>query len=187
MSVCSRSKSVRTTAHRPAGLIARPGTGCRYSAVFSTVHVVMWSQHGAKGAGGGVGFAELVAGWRAGVGELRELVPGVRQAVLLVPLEGGGLWTARLGGIRWVCGFSGEAALARFAARRGPGDRAWEYAALLGARILDEIVPAMGEPAGLAVDVASEGGAVFFPPVAGIVRDGAAVDVAVAGGGRGQR
>jgi hypothetical protein len=142
------------------------------------------SQGDAKGPGAAVEFAELVAERRAGAGDLRELVSGVRQALLLVPLEGGGLWTARLGGVRWICGFTGETALARFAARRGPGDRPWEYAALLGARILDEVIPAMGEPAGLAVDVASDGGAVFFPPVTGIVPDEAAVD---AGSGRGQR
>ncbi|GAT83583.1 hypothetical protein STXM2123_4284 [Streptomyces sp. F-3] len=78
--------------------------------------------------------------------------------------------------MRWVCAFTDETALARFALHHGPGDRPVDYAALLGARIVDEIVPSLGEPAGLAVDIAGEDGAMFFPPVTGIVPDGVAVD-----------
>lgn len=37
-----------------------------------------------------------------------------------------------------------------------------DYVALLGARIVDEIVPTLDEPAGLAVDIADEDGAMFF-------------------------
>lgn len=51
-----------------------------------------------------------------------------------------------------------------------------DYAALLGARIVDEIVPSLDGPAGLAVDIATEDGSMFFPPVVGIVPDGVAVD-----------
>jgi hypothetical protein len=105
----------------------------------------------------------------------------MRRSVLLVPSVEGRLWSARSGGVRWVCGFTDEAALARFALCHGPGDRPVEYAALLGARIVDEIVPGLGEPAGLAVDIASEGGSMFFPPVTGIVPDGVAVDAGTAG------
>lgn len=126
---------------------------------------------------GGADLAERIAAQRAGAGDPRALVGEVRRAVLLVPLQGGGLWTARSGGVRWVCAFTDEAALARFALRHAPAGQSWEYAALLGARVLDEIVPAMGEPAGLAVDVATEDGAMFFPPVTGIVPEASAVDV----------
>jgi hypothetical protein len=89
--------------------------------------------------------------------------------------------------VRWICGFTDETALARFAVLHGPGDRPMDYAALLGARIVDEVVPSLGEPAGLAVDIASEDGSMFFPPVTGIVPDGAAVDAGTAreGGDRG--
>jgi hypothetical protein len=100
----------------------------------------------------------------------------MRRSVLLVPTSGGGLWSARSGGVRWICGFTDETALARFALHHGPGDRPMEYAALLGARIVDEVVPSLGEPAGLAVDIASGEGSMFFPPVTGIVPDGSAVD-----------
>lgn len=75
-----------------------------------------------------------------------------------------------------MCAFTDETALARFALHQGPGDRPMDYAALLGARIVDEIVPSLGEPTGLAVDIASEDGSMFFPPVTGIVPDGVAVD-----------
>ncbi|ARF71268.1 hypothetical protein B7C62_02600 [Kitasatospora albolonga] len=104
----------------------------------------------------------------------------MRRAVLLVPSAGPGLWSARSGGVRWICAFTDETALARFAVHHGPGDRPMDYAALLGARIVDEVVPALGEPAGLAVDIADEDGAMFFPPVTGIVPDGVAVDTGAA-------
>ncbi|MEW2632705.1 hypothetical protein AB0903_13870 [Streptomyces sp. NPDC048389] len=130
-------------------------------------------------------LAERIAERRRGVGDPRALVGEMRRSVLLVPTAGGGLWSARSGGVRWVCGFTDEAALARFALQHGPGDQPLDYAALLGARIVDEIVPTLGEPAGLAVDIATEDGSMFFPPVAGIVPDGVAVDTDKGGEGHG--
>jgi hypothetical protein len=131
--------------------------------------------------GNGATLRERIAERRAGTGDPRALVGELRRAPLLVPLDGGGLWTAHFGGIRWICAFTGESSLARFANRHGPGDREWEFAELLGARLLDEIVPAMAEPAGIAVDVADEDAAMLFPPVVGIVPDAVAVDAATAG------
>jgi hypothetical protein len=82
-----------------------------------------------------------------------------------------------------VFAFTGEEALARFARSRAresgsaeDSARHWEFAELLGARLLDEIIPAMGEPAGIAVDVADLDGSMLFPPAMGIVPDAAAVD-----------
>lgn len=109
----------------------------------------------------------------------------MRRSVLLVPTTGGGLWSAHSGGVRWICGFTDEAALARFGLLQTSGDRPMDYAALLGARIVDEVVPSLGEPAGLAVDIATEDGSMFFPPVVGIVPDGVAVDTGEAEVGRG--
>ncbi|MFF7328568.1 hypothetical protein [Streptomyces sp. NPDC008150] len=126
-------------------------------------------------AGGG-DLAERIGERRDGVGDPRALVGELRRAVLLVPLVGGELWAEWAGGIRWVCAFTGEVALARFALARGEGQVPWDYAALLGARIVDEIVPVLDGPTGIAVDVATEGGAMFFPPVTGIVPDAVAVD-----------
>ncbi|WP_367324976.1 hypothetical protein [Streptomyces sp. HUAS ZL42] len=134
----------------------------------------------------GTALAERIAERRRGVGDPRALVGEMRRTVLLVPVAGGGLWSARSGGVRWICGFTDEAALARFALRHGSGDQPMDYAALLGARIVDEVVPSLNEPAGLAVDIATEDGSMFFPPVAGIVADGVAVDSGPAGEGRGR-
>nr|WP_206325372.1 MULTISPECIES: hypothetical protein [unclassified Streptomyces] len=106
----------------------------------------------------------------------------LRRARLLVPVERGGLWTGHFGGVRWVFAFTGEEALARFAREVGDPGRSWEFAELLGARLLDEVVPAMGVPAGVAVDVADPDGAMLFPPAEGIVPDSAAVE-GTAGGG----
>lgn len=135
-------------------------------------------------------LAERIAEQRAGTGDPRALVGEMRRSVLLVPSVDGRLWSAHSGGVRWVCAFTDETALARFALHHGPGDRPMDYAALLGVRIVDEIVPGLGEPAGLAVDIASEDGSMFFPPVTGIVPDGVAVDTDAAaeeeGRGRGR-
>ncbi|MFF9196624.1 hypothetical protein ACF09L_15585 [Streptomyces sp. NPDC014779] len=137
-------------------------------------------------------LAERIAGVRGGQGDARDMVGELRRALVLVPIDSGGLWTAELGGVRWICAFTDEAALARFTRARetarngdtaghGETGREWEYSVLRGARLLDEIVPAMGVPAGVAVDIADPDGAMFFPPVAGIVPDSVAVDVAVDG------
>ncbi|MFB6678337.1 hypothetical protein ACFCWG_39180 [Streptomyces sp. NPDC056390] len=133
--------------------------------------------------GDGTALAEQIAERRAGAGDPRALLGELRRARMLVPLDRGGLWTGHLGGVRWVFAFTGEEALARFAQSRARESgssqdcaRPWEFAELLGARLLDEIVPAMGEPAGLAVDVADPDGSMLFPPAMGIVPDEAAVD-----------
>ncbi|MEU6836063.1 hypothetical protein ABZ941_12540 [Streptomyces rubiginosohelvolus] len=143
--------------------------------------------------GDGAALADRIAERRAGVGDPGALVGELRRALVLVPYDRGGLWTAEFGGIRWVCGFTDEAALARFAEERAVVDgaedasRSWEYAAFRGARLLDEVIPAMGVPAGVAVNVADPDGSMLFPPVVGIVPDAVAVDADadVPGGGRG--
>lgn len=96
---------------------------------------------------------------------------------MLLPLgEDGSPLTAEFGGIRWIYAFSDEAALARFAIARSEGAREWAYERVLGARLLDAAIPAMSEPYGVALDVGSEGEGALFPPVRGIVPDGAAMD-----------
>ncbi|MFF2235229.1 hypothetical protein [Streptomyces anulatus] len=136
--------------------------------------------------GDGAALTDRIAERRAGVGDPGALVGELRRALVLVPYDRGGLWTAEFGGVRWVCGFTDEAALARFAEERavvegaaGAASRSWEYAAFRGARLLDEVIPAMGVPAGVAVNVADPDGAMLFPPVVGIVPDAVAVDADV--------
>lgn len=98
-----------------------------------------------------------------------------RRTAVLVPLdEAGDLWSAEQNGVRWICAFSDEAALARFAQARGDAEREWTYRAVLGARLLDVMVPMLPGPAGVALDAGSADG-MLFPPVAGIVPDAAAV------------
>ncbi|MCX4823788.1 SseB family protein [Streptomyces sp. NBC_01142] len=100
-----------------------------------------------------------------------------RRAAVLVPIdEYGSLWSADQGGVRWICAFSDEEALARFARAQGDAEREWMYHTLLGARLLDVMVPKLGVPAGVALDAGSEDG-MLFPPVAGIVPDAVAVDL----------
>ncbi|MFB6523705.1 hypothetical protein [Streptomyces sp. NPDC056401] len=99
-----------------------------------------------------------------------------RDATVLVPLdERGGLWTAEFGGLDWICAFSDDAALARFAEARGESGDPWPYRRVIGARLLDEVMPALDFPCGVALNAAGPDGAVF-PPVRGIVADAVAVD-----------
>jgi hypothetical protein len=133
-------------------------------------------------------LAERIADRRAGQGDPRDMVGELRRALVLVPIDSGGLWTAELGGVRWICAFTDEAALARFAlARETAGNstagRDWQFSVLRGARLLDEVVPAMDVPAGVAVNVADPDGSMFFPPVTGIVPDAVAVDAPAEDGG----
>ncbi|MCY0929110.1 hypothetical protein OTB20_23515 [Streptomyces sp. H27-H1] len=119
---------------------------------------------------------------RDGRGDPARLVGEFRRAALLVPLTdgpGSGLMSAVSGGIRWVYAFTDEEALTRFAQTRGEAGagREWEFLSVLGARLVDVVVPMADGPAGVVVNVADEDGSMFFPPVAGIVPDGSAVDL----------
>jgi hypothetical protein len=128
-------------------------------------------------------LAGRIAETRAGAGDPSSLVGEFRRTAVLVPIVDGGVMTAVLGGVRWIYAFTDEAALARFAVARGAvADQAWEYRAVLGARLLDAVVPTMDGPAGVALDVADDEGSMLFPPVRGIVPDAVAVDGEEAGG-----
>ncbi|MGW0669160.1 SseB family protein [Streptomyces sp. NPDC002746] len=124
------------------------------------------------------GGAMTVAGDPVARREFAVLLGEFRRTAVLVPLdEAGDLWSAEQGGVRWICAFSDEAALARFARVRGEAGREWAYRAVLGARLLDVMVPLLPGPAGVALDAGSEDGGMLFPPVAGIVPDAVAVDL----------
>ncbi|MER5960895.1 SseB family protein [Streptomyces sp. NPDC002057] len=115
--------------------------------------------------------------------EFARVLGEFRRTAVLVPFdEQDSLWTADLNGVRWICAFSDEEALARFAEARGDAGREWAYRAILGARLLDVMVPMLPGPGGVALDAGSTDGR-LFPPVAGIVPDEVAVDL----GGTGTR
>ncbi|MFJ7205747.1 SseB family protein [Streptomyces sp. NPDC098789] len=100
-----------------------------------------------------------------------------RRTAVLVPLDASGsLWTADQGGVRWICAFSDEHTLATFARAQGEAGREWTYQRVLGARLLDVMVPLLPGPGGVALDAGSADG-MLFPPVPGVVPDTAAVDV----------
>ncbi|MFF4018639.1 hypothetical protein [Streptomyces sp. NPDC001843] len=118
--------------------------------------------------------------------EFAVLLGEFRRTPVLVPLGDGpgggpdeerGLLTADLNGIRFILAFSDEQALARYAVARGEAAREWTYQTILGARLLDVAVPAAGVPCGVALDCADGEDGMVFPPVRGIVPDGAAVDL----------
>ncbi|MFI2373330.1 SseB family protein [Streptomyces sp. NPDC018833] len=116
---------------------------------------------------------ELAAGRRG----FARLLGEFRRSAVLVPFDAlGSLWTADFSGVRWICAFSDEEALARFAFAQGDADREWAYRTVLGARLLDSFVPMLPGPGGVALDAGSDEG-MLFPPVAGIVPDAVAVDI----------
>ncbi|MFC9427810.1 SseB family protein [Streptomyces sp. NPDC056987] len=118
--------------------------------------------------------------------EFAALLGEFRRTAVLVPDDGqGSLWTAEQGGVRWICAFSDEAALARFALARGDAAREWPYRTVLGARLLDVMVPLLGVPAGVALDAGSPDGT-LFPPVAGVVPETAVVDPGAEGTAKAQ-
>ncbi|MCD7438849.1 hypothetical protein K4B79_11515 [Streptomyces lincolnensis] len=121
--------------------------------------------------------------------EFAVLLGEFRRTPVLVPLdEREAPLVGEFGGVRWIYAFSDEPALARFAFARGEAAREWTYRRVLGARLLDVGVPAMGVPCGVALDVGGENDeGVLFPPVVGIVPDAAAVDADTGNGGEGPR
>ncbi|MGW2209300.1 hypothetical protein [Streptomyces sp. NPDC001781] len=131
------------------------------------------------GAGGAPAQAAEVEARRR---EFAGLLGEFRRTPVLVPLGGdpGGeqaMLTADFNGVRFILAFSDEQALARYATARGDSAREWTYQRVLGARLLDVAVPAAGVPCGVALDCADGSAGMVFPPVAGIVPDGAAVDL----------
>ncbi|MCX4806247.1 hypothetical protein ACFWWM_05145 [Streptomyces sp. NPDC058682] len=132
-----------------------------------------------------MGLPEEIAAMRGGSGHSGRLLGEFRRTPLLVPLsegDDGGLMSGWQGGVRWIYAFTDEGALARFAEARGAGPgtaagaREWEYLSILGARLLDAVIPTVDGPTGVAVDVADEDASMLFPPVVGIVPDACAVD-----------
>ncbi|GAB7030832.1 SseB family protein [Streptomyces sp. NPDC021749] len=118
-----------------------------------------------------------VAAIHAGQPDPAALVGEFRRTHVLIPTVNDSLLSTELDGIRWLCAFTDEEALSRFALGRGaePGAE-WQYVSVSGARVLDVLIPAIEGPTGVALDAGSEQGA-LFPPVAGIVPDRVAIDV----------
>ncbi|WP_260470856.1 SseB family protein [Streptomyces sp. RP5T] len=110
--------------------------------------------------------AEALRERQAEIGEFRR-----RQ--VLVPVVDGSLLSAEAGGIRWLFAFTDVPALERFAEARG--EAVPDRVPVHGARLLDQVVPAVGGPVGIAVDAGSPAGLVL-PPVTEIVPDAVAVD-----------
>ncbi|MEU4653775.1 SseB family protein [Streptomyces sp. NPDC023723] len=118
-------------------------------------------------------LADLAA---TGEGDPRSLVGEFRRSEVLVPVADGSVLAAEAGGVRWLFAFTDAAALRRFARARGA--TGLEEVPVHGARLLDQVVPAVAEaggPVGIAVDAGSPAGMVL-PPVRGVVPAAAALD-----------
>jgi hypothetical protein len=121
-------------------------------------------------------LAEQVANFYAGALGGPTLVAAFREALLFVPLgDGTTLLTADDGALRWLYAFTSSAELARYAAARGEADREWRYITVRGARVLEEFLPGLPQPCGVALDVAGAR-PMTFPPVRGVVPNAIASD-----------
>ncbi|GAA2677471.1 hypothetical protein GCM10009864_56400 [Streptomyces lunalinharesii] len=121
-------------------------------------------------------LADEVAACHEGRPNPAALVGEFRRTIVILPIVDDAFLTAELDGIRWLYAFSDEDALSSFAAERGgESEPELRYVSMVGARVLDVLVPAIEGPVGVALDVGSEQGMVF-PPVSGIVPDRVAVD-----------
>lgn len=111
-------------------------------------------------------LTEHIAAVRAGTGDPEALLGRFRRTAVLTPVVDEGFLSASFDGIRWLYAFTDEPALARFVlAREEEPDTESEYRTVLGSQLLDIVVPALGVPAGVALNVADEEGSMMFPPV----------------------
>lgn len=120
---------------------------------------------------------------RLGLGDPAVMLAQFRLSAVLVPLWGDEVvWTADEDGLRWILTFSTEDELAAFVHSKDLALDGFPYMTVLGSRLLDVAVPALGVPAGVVLDLFGTDPMVF-PPVRGIVPDEVALDGLVSGGG----
>ncbi|MEY9950467.1 hypothetical protein ABH937_007597, partial [Kitasatospora sp. GAS1066B] len=113
----------------------------------------------------GVGLTERLAALHAGRVDGPALLAALRAALLLAPTDNGEPLAGDADGVRWLYAFTDESTLARFASARGL-DGEVDYLTVRGSRLLDVALPALGVPAGVAVDVA--GPAPFLLPASAV-------------------
>jgi hypothetical protein len=110
---------------------------------------------------------------------IRHTIDSFRDTAVLVPVEReAGFLTADFGGVRWIYAFTSVEAVARFSLMQGGLQGKRDCISVLGWRLLDVVIPAMGIPCGVALDVGSGDDGVLLPPVVGIVPDAVAVNAA---------
>lgn len=117
-----------------------------------------------------------IARVRSGTGDGQSLMPTFRDAVVLLPQTADGPVAAGdYGGLRWLYAFTTETELASWVVARG-GDATADqaYVTVRGSRVLDALLPAVGVPTGIAIDVAGAA-PMLLPPVRGVVADEQAV------------
>ncbi|WP_246235664.1 SseB family protein [Streptomyces boluensis] len=108
---------------------------------------------------------------KSGEGDLRALVGEFRRSEVLVPVVEGSLLTVATDDVRWLFAFTDMETLDRFAEQRP--ETVDEWVPVFGARLLDQVIPGIGGPVGVAVDAGGPTGLVL-PPVPGVVPDAVA-------------
>ncbi|MGF6889487.1 hypothetical protein ABIA39_008951 [Nocardia sp. GAS34] len=112
-------------------------------------------------------FRAEVAAFYAGFGQRELLVAAFEGAVFFVPLtDDERVFTAEVGGVRWVCAFTSQDELAAYWVRRGGVDprREYRYHTVRGRR-LAEYAAGRSEPTGVVVDAVGAAPMAFPPRV----------------------
>ncbi|MFD4368685.1 hypothetical protein [Rhodococcus sp. NPDC058521] len=110
-------------------------------------------------------LAEIDAFYQ-GFGHSAALTSAFRDAVVLVPLtDDERIPTSAVVGIDWVCAFTSEYEYARYLVARGEGSEVRKYHAVLGRRIVDDLIPTLQAPTGVVVDPCGAA-PMAFPPAA---------------------
>lgn len=108
-----------------------------------------------------------IAAFYAGFGQSAELFAALRSSTVVVPLiDEDQILHLHLGGLEWVCAFTGIPEWAQFTAARGvDSDREYRFHTMRGGRLWD-YAAARERPTGVAVDVLGSAPMMFPPTVA---------------------
>ncbi|NLE78705.1 MAG: hypothetical protein GX610_03835 [Rhodococcus sp.] len=110
-------------------------------------------------------LAEIDAFYQ-GFGHPTVLANALRTAVLFVPLtDDDRISTSEIEGIDWVCAFTSEQEYAKYVVARGENSGQHRYHTLLGWRIVDDLIPSLGRPTGVVVDICGTAPMAFPPTV----------------------
>ncbi|MCM6774112.1 hypothetical protein NDR87_11575 [Nocardia sp. CDC159] len=113
-----------------------------------------------------------IAAFYAGFGQPEALRNAFRQAALLVPVtDDDRVYVSQVGGVDWLCAFTGIEEYARYMVTRShlteggiEADREYRYHTLWGWRLL-EYAESREQPTGVAVDIVGAAPMAFPPDV----------------------
>ncbi|MET7637094.1 SseB family protein [Streptomyces sp. NPDC005438] len=114
-----------------------------------------------------MGLVEDIAAWRAGNGDAPTVLGSFRRSEILVPVRDDGVLTTPYGGMLWLQTFTDPGQLSRF--RQTQGTPVDDILTVHGARLLDQLLPTLDDPTGIAVNAADPPHSILLPPAHPVV------------------